>query len=91
VPRECVYDNLRSVFARGEKDIITWNAPFVALRGHYAFHATVCTPETPREKGAGDRCALSQGPAPKATPGPTPTTPSSSSSGSTSSGVGATR
>src|SRR5688572_17978199 len=28
------------------------NARFVALRGHYAFHATACTPATPREKGA---------------------------------------
>jgi hypothetical protein len=24
----------------------------VHLRGHYGFHATACTPETPREKGA---------------------------------------
>jgi Mu transposase, C-terminal domain len=24
----------------------------VHLRGHYAFHATACTPETPREKGS---------------------------------------
>lgn len=52
VPRECVYDNLRSVVARRERDAITWNSRFVALRGHYAFHATACTPQTPREKGA---------------------------------------
>ncbi len=52
VPRECVYDNLRSVVARRERDVITWNRRFVALRGHYAFHATACTPATPREKGA---------------------------------------
>jgi hypothetical protein len=25
---------------------------FVQLRGHYAFHATACTPGTPREKGS---------------------------------------
>ena len=31
---------------------ITWNGRFVQLRGHYAFHATACTPGTPREKGA---------------------------------------
>jgi transposase len=52
VPRECVYDNLRSVVARRDGDQITWNGRFVALRGHYAFHATACTPATPREKGS---------------------------------------
>jgi len=52
VPRECVYDNLRTAVARRERDVITWNPRFVQLRGHYAFHATACTPETPREKGA---------------------------------------
>ena len=52
VPRECVYDNLRSVVARRDGDHITWNPRFVALRGHYAFHATACTPATPREKGS---------------------------------------
>jgi transposase len=52
VPRECVYDNLRSAVARREGEVITWNARFVQLRGHYAFHATACTPATPREKGS---------------------------------------
>ena len=52
VPRECVYDNLRSAVARRERDVVTWNPRFVQLRGHYAFHATACTPQTPREKGA---------------------------------------
>ena len=52
VPRECVYDNLRSVVARRDGDVVTWNPRFVQLRGHYAFHATACTPATPREKGA---------------------------------------
>jgi transposase len=52
VPRECVYDNLRSVVAQRDGDVIQWNPRFVALRGHYAFHATACTPATPREKGA---------------------------------------
>jgi transposase len=52
VPRECVYDNLRSVVARRDGEVICWNTRFVALRGHYAFHATACTPATPREKGA---------------------------------------
>src|SRR4051794_16518974 len=52
VPRECVYDNLRSAVARREGDVITWNPRFVQLRGHYAFHATACTPGTPREKGS---------------------------------------
>ena len=52
VPRECVYDNLRSAVARREGDQITWNQRFLQLRGHYAFHASACTPETPREKGS---------------------------------------
>ena len=52
VPRECVYDNLRSVVARRERDVVHWNARFLHLRGHYAFHSTACTPATPREKGS---------------------------------------
>jgi transposase len=52
VARECVYDNLRSAVARRDRDQITWNPRFLALRGHYAFHATACTPATPREKGS---------------------------------------
>jgi transposase len=56
VPRECVYDNLRSAVARRERvdgrEVIHWNARFSQLRGHYAFHAHACTPETPREKGS---------------------------------------
>ena len=52
VARECVYDNLRSAVARRDRDQITWNQRFLALRGHYAFHATACTPATPREKGS---------------------------------------
>jgi transposase len=52
VPRECVYDNLRSAVARRDGDQISWNPRFVQLRGHYAFHATACTPGTPREKGS---------------------------------------
>jgi len=52
VVRECVYDNLRSAVARRDGDRVTWNPRFLALRGHYAFHATACTPATPREKGS---------------------------------------
>jgi transposase len=52
VPRECVYDNLRSAVARRDGEVITWNPRFLQLRGHYAFHATACTPGTPREKGS---------------------------------------
>jgi transposase len=52
VPRECVYDNLRSVVARREGDEVVWNPRFLHLRGHYGFHASACTPGTPREKGA---------------------------------------
>jgi transposase len=52
VVRECVYDNLRSAVARRDGDQVTWSPGFLALRGHYAFHATACTPATPREKGS---------------------------------------
>ncbi len=56
VPRECVYDNLRAAVAKREKvddvEVVRWNPRFSQLRGHYAFHAHACTPETPREKGA---------------------------------------
>ena len=52
VPRECVYDNLRSVVARRERRGGVWNRRFLHLRGHYGFHATACTPATPREKGS---------------------------------------
>ncbi len=52
VPREMVYDNLRSAVARREGSEVTWNSRFLQLRGHYAFHATACTPATPREKGS---------------------------------------
>ena len=54
VPRECVYDNLRSVVARRERDQVVWNPRFLHLRGHYAFHSHACTPQTPREKGAAE-------------------------------------
>jgi transposase len=52
VPRECVYDNLRAVVARRQGDQVVWNPRFLHLRGHYGFHATACTPATPREKGS---------------------------------------
>ena len=52
VPRECVYDNLRSAVARREGDEVVWNRRFLHLRGHYGFHATACTPAEPREKGS---------------------------------------
>jgi hypothetical protein len=52
VPRECVYDNLRAAVARRDGDAVVWNPRFLHLRGHYGFHATACTPATPREKGA---------------------------------------
>jgi transposase len=51
VPRECVYDNLRSVVARRQGDEVVWNRRFLHLRGH-GFHATACTPASPREKGS---------------------------------------
>src|SRR5947209_18903489 len=53
VPRECVYDNLRSVVAKRDcRQVVRWNQRFLHLRGHYAFHSSACTPETPRERGS---------------------------------------
>jgi transposase len=52
VPRECVYDNLRSAVARRDAAQVVWSPRFQHLRGHYGFHATACTPATPREKGS---------------------------------------
>jgi transposase len=52
VPRECVYDNLRSAVARRQSDQVVWTPRFLHLRGHYGFHASACTPATPREKGS---------------------------------------
>lgn len=53
IPRECVYDNLRSVVAkRDSREVVRWNQRFLHLRGHYAFHSTACTPSSPREKGS---------------------------------------
>jgi transposase len=52
VARECGYDNVRSVVARREREQVVWNQRFLHLRGHYAFHSSACTPETPREKGS---------------------------------------
>jgi transposase len=52
VPRECVYDNLRSVVARREQQRVVWTQRFLHLRGHYGFHASACTPQSPREKGS---------------------------------------
>jgi len=56
VPRECVYDNLRAAVAKRERvdgvEVVRWNPRFSQMRGHFAFHAHACTPETPREKGA---------------------------------------
>jgi transposase len=53
VPRECVYDNLRTAVAKRDcRQVVRWNQRFLHLRGHYAFHSTACTPQTPREKGS---------------------------------------
>src|SRR5262249_59812881 len=52
VPGEWVYDSLGSVVARREGQRVVWNPRFLHLRGHYGFHATACTPATPREKGS---------------------------------------
>jgi transposase len=52
VARECVYDILRAVVARRERGEVTWNPRFLHPFGHYAFHASACTPATLREKSS---------------------------------------
>ena len=42
----------RAPRARRRSEVVHWNPRFSQLRGHYAFHAHACTPETPREKGS---------------------------------------
>jgi transposase len=54
VPAQCVYDNLRAAVARREGDQVRWAPRFWHLRGHYAFSAHACTPQTPREKGSAE-------------------------------------
>ena len=49
--RSNFYENSDNLRVEG-RDVITWNQRFSQLRGHYAFHATACTPQTPREKGS---------------------------------------
>src|SRR4051812_49773440 len=55
VPRECVYDNLRSVVARRDVVQLTCNQRFRRAARPLAFHAMACTPATPREKGSVER------------------------------------
>ena len=52
VPRECVYDNLRSAVARRERDVVTWNPRFVELRGHYRLPRDRLHPGHDRVEGA---------------------------------------
>jgi hypothetical protein len=40
------------VAKRDSRQVVRWNPRFLHLRGHFAFHATACTPATPREKGS---------------------------------------
>jgi transposase len=49
VPRECVYDNLRSAVARRDGDVISWNPRFLQLRGHYAFRDGLHAGDAARE------------------------------------------
>lgn len=60
VPRECVYDNLRSLVAkRDRREVVRWNPRFLHLRGHYAFHSTACTPQTRGRRGRSRvRCVI---------------------------------
>src|SRR5947209_18370224 len=54
VPRECVYDNLRSVVAkRDRRQVVRWNQRFLHLRGHYAFHSTSVHPGDTEGEGRG--------------------------------------
>ena len=59
VPRECVYDNLKSAVARRERvegrEVIHWNPRFSQLRGHYAFHAHAMHAGDAAREGLGRR------------------------------------
>ena len=54
VPRECVYDNLRSAVARRDGDGVRspGTRGSCSCAGTTPFTRTACTPETPREKGS---------------------------------------
>jgi hypothetical protein len=58
VPRECVYDNLRSVVAHREAGVI-WNRRFLYLLGHYAFRRLRAHRRLPERERVGwrRRCA----------------------------------
>ena len=54
VPRECVYDNLRSAVARRDarREVVLEPAVLCSCAATTRFHAHACTPATPREKGS---------------------------------------
>lgn len=53
VPRECVYDNLKSAVTKVlQGPHREENRQFSALRGHYLFESAFCNPRSGHEKGA---------------------------------------
>jgi transposase len=86
VPRECVYDNLRSVVARREGGSVVWNRRFLYLRGHYGFHGPPARRRRRARKGAVEAAVRSS----RAASGPRAASVSlASSTASTSTGASA--
>jgi hypothetical protein len=68
VPRECAYDNLRSVVARRERDEVDWNPRFL----HLAFNLPRegSKSQSPTHEGVGPSTALDATPPGKEQAGP---------------------
>lgn len=55
VPRELLYDNLKSVVVERDADHIRFNPSVLELAGHYHFAPKPCAPYRPNEKGKTER------------------------------------
>lgn len=55
VPRNCLYDNLKSVVTQRVGDAIRFNATFLELAQHYRFGPRVAAPRRGNEKGRVER------------------------------------
>ena len=55
VPRELMYDNLKSAVVTRRGSAVTFNPQMIALAGHYAFTARAAWPRSPREKARVER------------------------------------
>lgn len=55
VPREILYDNLRSVVLEREGQLVRFHPDLLELAGHYHFAPKPCAPYRPNEKGKVER------------------------------------